>query len=140
MNSGRLVFDTNVLVSALLRPGGLAGKALLDGTIGRTLLASRDTAGELARVVLRPKFDRYLTIDERVAFIQGYLSSVVWVSVTTRLNLCRDPRDDRFLELAVDGRADAIVSGDADLLVLAGHFPVPILPPAAFLDWRGAAG
>jgi predicted nucleic acid-binding protein len=52
--------------------------------------------------------------------------------ITTQIAACRDPKDDKFLELAVNGRAEVIVSGDADLLVLDRFHGIPIITPAAF--------
>jgi uncharacterized protein len=59
------------------------------------------------------------------------------VSITEHIAACRDPKDDKFLELAVNGKADVIVSGDADLLALNPFRGIPIVPPAAFV--RGTA-
>jgi predicted nucleic acid-binding protein len=54
------------------------------------------------------------------------------VTITERVTECRDPKDDKFLELAVNGRADLIVSGDTDLLVLGAFRGIPVITPAAF--------
>jgi putative PIN family toxin of toxin-antitoxin system len=59
------------------------------------------------------------------------------VEITERIAACRDATDDKFLELAVNGEADVIVSGDADLLVLNPFRGIPIVAPAAFV--QGAA-
>ena len=58
------------------------------------------------------------------------------VSITQRISGCRDPKDNKFLELAVNGHADVIVSGDADLLVLDVFQGIPIVNPAAFTHGR----
>jgi predicted nucleic acid-binding protein len=62
------------------------------------------------------------------------LASAELVAITERITACRDPHDDKFLELAVNGRADLIVSGDADLLALNPFRDIPILTPAAFMQ------
>lgn len=62
----------------------------------------------------------------------GYVAAAELVTITERVTECRDQRDDQFLELAVNGHADVIVSGDANLLVLYTFRGIPIITPAAF--------
>ena len=95
-------------------------------------LASRDTTSELIRVLHYPKFR--LTRDEREDLLDDYLPSCETVPVPVSIEVpeCRDPLDRPFLELALAGGADALLTGDKDLLALAERFPVPILAPAAF--------
>ncbi|MCY4108612.1 MAG: putative toxin-antitoxin system toxin component, PIN family [Chloroflexi bacterium] len=128
----RLVLDTNVLLSALLFPDG--GLSWLRETwqSGAILpLVSRDTTSELIRVLLYPKFR--LNEDEREDLLADYLPWCETVTVSGSLAVpdCRDPFDRPFLELALSGRADALVTGDGDLLALAPVFSVPILTPNA---------
>lgn len=135
MTTPRVVLDTNVLLSALLfRAGSLSWlrHAWQSGAIRP--LASRDTAAELIRVLAYPKFR--LGADEREDLLGDYLPWCETVIVTKprKLPSCRDPFDRPFLELALTAKADALVTGDSDLLALAGAFAVPILRPAAFRD------
>ncbi len=83
---------------------------------------------------MRPKFDRYLSVEERQAFLLqvGYVAE--FVRILRSIRACRDPRDDKFLELAVNGNADAILTGDEDLLALHPFNKVNILTPA---EWLG---
>ena len=67
-------------------------------------------------------------------WLEGVLASAELVSITERIITCRDPKDDKFLELAVNGHADLIVSGDADLLTLDPFRGIPIVTPAAFVQ------
>ena len=134
----RVVLDTNVLLSALLFHAGSLSwlrHAWRSETIRP--LASRDTAAELIRVLSYPKFR--LTADEREDLLGDYLPSCETVTVPKRTGVppCRDPFDRPFLELALAAKADALVSGDKDLLALAGAFAVPILTPAAFRNRSG---
>ena len=101
-------------------------------------LASRDTTAELIRVLLYPKFR--LTTNEREDILADYLPwcETVTVSETMLVPECRDPLDRPFLELALSGRADALVTGDNDLLALTPIFSVPILKPDALRDWLDA--
>ena len=128
------LIDTNVLLSALLFHSGALSwlrAAWRSGDIRP--LASRETAAELVRVFAYPKFA--LDAEERRDLLDDYLpfcETVIVPDPPPAVPECRDPLDRPFLELALAGRADALVTGDTDLLALAGAFPVPILPPAAF--------
>ena len=133
MTPHRLVLDTNVLLSALVfHAGSLAWlrRAWRLGAIRP--LASRDTTAELVRVLHYPKFR--LTRGEREDLLDDYLPQCEAVPVPASIEIpeCRDPFDRPFLELALAAEADALLTGDKDLLELAGRFPVPILAPAAF--------
>ena len=96
-------------------------------------LASSATLEELANVLTRPKFEHYLTSAEAFAFVRLTAETVELVDIHIRIPACRDPADDKFLEAAVNGEADTIVTGDDDLLALDPFDGIPILRPAAFL-------
>ena len=126
----RIVVDTNVLISALVfRRGPLAW--LRDSWVTSQIvpLTSVETVAEFRRVLTYPKFG--LTDAERQAVVDRYLPWCEMVSITEGLEVpeCRDPADRQFMELAVAGRADVIVTGDADLLALSPLFTVPIITP-----------
>ncbi len=129
----RVVLDTNVLLSALLFQAGslswLRGAWQSGGIIP---LASRDTTAELLRVLTYPKFR--LSADDREDLLADYLPWCETVTVEDGIKVpeCRDPFDRPFLELAISARADALITGDKDLLVLAEATAVPILTPADF--------
>ena len=127
--------DTNVLVSALLFPRGAVSWLRDAWRTGAILpLIGRDTASELVRVLCYPKFR--LAAEEREELLADYLPCCESVDVgePPPVPECRDPRDRIFLELALAGHADALVTGDEDLLALAPTFAVPILSPAAFAE------
>jgi len=130
----RVVFDTGVVVSALVFRGGQLDWLREDWQEGRAVpLLSRATANELLRVLSYPKFR--LTGAEREELLAEYLpyaETIATPRARTRLPGCRDPADRMFLELALAARADALVTGDADLLALAADFAVPILSPSAW--------
>jgi len=118
----RVVLDTSAVISALVFGTGPAARLRRAWQAGVFVpLASTETAGELVRVLAYPKFK--LTADEQHELLADY---VPWVEVVRipvpppRVPACRDPFDLAFLHLAVAGKAHALVSGDRDLLALAG--------------------
>lgn len=135
MTERRWVFDTNVLVSRLLNPGGIPAQAVDAGLDSGLLLLSDDTFDELAQVLMRPKFDPYLSAEERLQALQATAAVCRRVHVSRSLKACRDPRDDKFLDVAVHGQAHALVTGDPDLLALNPFHGVPILKPAEFMEF-----
>jgi uncharacterized protein len=118
----RVVLDTNVVLSALLFGGGKAGRVRSGWQARRFVpLASTATAQELVRVLAYPKFK--LSAHEQKELLADWLPWVEVVRMPDPLPpapRCRDPHDLPFLHLAIVARADALVSGDADLLELAG--------------------
>jgi putative PIN family toxin of toxin-antitoxin system len=129
------VLDTNVLVSRLLTPKGVASRAVDHALERGILLLSEATLTELAEVLGRSKFDPYVSRADRKQFLE-LLGGVARIAPITRmLHACRDPKDDKFLDVAVNGNADAIVSGDRDLLDLDPFHSVRIVSPADFLTW-----
>ena len=131
----RVVVDTNVLISRLLAPNSVPGQAVSHAVRQGRLLASDATLEELAEVLGRAKFDRYLTLDERQQFVRLLARIVDRPSITHRFNDCRDASDNRFLDLAVSGTASVIISGDSDLLELHPFRDIPIMTPADYLSW-----
>ena len=86
--------------------------------------------------LLSPKFDPYVSRERREALLVRLAPLVEIVEIVQEVRACRDPDDDQFLETAVNGRADVIVSGDADLLELHPFRGIAILKPTAYIDWR----
>ena len=134
----RFVVDTNVLISAALFPHSRPGRALRLILATGTLLESPATLAELAEVIGRPKLDRYLTWDERELFLMALADRAELAEPTTQLAVSRDPDDDRFLELAVDGQATLIISGDPHLLDLSPFKGIPVITADAFLRLHGS--
>jgi uncharacterized protein len=130
----RWVLDTNTLISRLLVPGGTAARAVDHALALGVPLVSDETLAELAEVLSRPRFDRWITLPERQRFMQLLGGVVRKVPITHRVQACRDPKDDKFLHVALNGGAEAIVTGDRDLLVLDPFHGVRILAPATFCE------
>lgn len=129
----RLVLGTNVVLSGLLFPGSIASHALLRAQKA-SILASDATLLELVEVFGRSKFDRYLETGIRQRLLAEYMRACERVEVFHSIRACRDPKDDMFLELAVDGHADAIVTGDRDLQALHPFREIAIFTPADYLN------
>jgi len=131
----RVVLDTNIVVSALLFTRGSAVRVRQAWQAGQVLpLASRATAAELMRVLAYPKLR--LSAEDQAELLADYLPAAAVVAVPDpppAVPRCRDPYDLPFLHLAAAGRADALVTGDADLLALAGQTPWRILTLADLL-------
>jgi putative PIN family toxin of toxin-antitoxin system len=130
---GRYVFDTSVIVSAFLlkdsKPRQAFDLALDHGVI----LLSLPIVKELNGVLSRPKFDRYLLREERERFLAALVLKAIFVKITENVKACRDPKDDMFLELAVNGSATCLVSSDKDLLDLNPFRAIPIMTPDEFI-------
>ncbi|MCU0572462.1 MAG: putative toxin-antitoxin system toxin component, PIN family [Syntrophobacteraceae bacterium] len=130
----RFVLDTGVIVSAVLLPRSVPRQAVDLAFARGHVLASTETIDELDEVLRRPKFNRYLQEAERLLFLAAFIRDVNVVEVTVRLTECRDPKDGKFLELAVSGNATCIVSGDDDLLALNPFRGVAILTPQELMS------
>lgn len=135
MKVERLVIDSNVWIAALIAPAGKARQlvnAVLDHDIG--VLMSESTFDELVSRLDRPKFDRYREPESWNSFLTALVELAQWQEdAGTATGIARDADDDKFLALAVTGQADAIISGDRDLLDLVSHEGIPIFTPAEFL-------
>ncbi len=133
-NKPRIVLDTNLLISFLLANQSVPGKAALKALERGQLIASIYTLEELMEVLGRSKFDAYISQNDQKEFIT-YLSRVVEITIpTTHLEICRDPNDNKFLDTAVSGNVNYIVTGDNDLLVLNPFMKITILSPKDFLE------
>ena len=132
----RFVVDTNVLVSHLLLPESIPGQALRFALTRGDLMVSDSTLTELAEVINRPKFDKYITKQDRRKFFEVLSPLCIRVEIIQPIQACRDPKDDKFLEVAINGAADFILSGDTDLLALHPFHEIPIFSPAEFLEQK----
>jgi uncharacterized protein len=129
----RLVADTNALISRLLLPSSIPGRAVRKAVDNGLLLVSEATMEELADVLARPKFDRYISLEDRQQFLRLLGRLAEFVPIVYPVRACRDPKDDKFLEVALNGKAAVILSGDSDLLALHPWQGIPILSPAEYL-------
>lgn len=130
----RVVVDTNILVSFAIRPNQTF-EAIFDHISEHgTMLVSDATVQELLSVLTRDKFQKYIGLSDAFDFVDWYIALSERVGIAEDVIACRDPKDDKFLSLAVNGHADCILAGDRDLLDM-GHFRgIPIHKPAAFIE------
>jgi putative PIN family toxin of toxin-antitoxin system len=129
----KFVFDTNTIVSALLLPDSKPRQALDRAQDRGKILISMPALLELNEVIARKKFDKYVSEEKRKEFLAALVKQAEFLEVNEKITDCRDAKDNKFLELAVCGQADCIISGDGDLLVLHPFRGILILQPGAFL-------
>ncbi len=130
----RLVLDTNVLVSAILMPDSIPAKALNWGEDNGVILYSDATLAELLSVLGRAKFAKYIDADNLEGLSRRIQTTWVSVPILKQVKLCRDAKDDKFIELALNGEATHLITGDKDLLVLHPIQNIPIINPRTFWD------
>lgn len=130
----KFVIDTNTLVSSILMVSSVPDRTVKLIRHSGIILISVATIEELQKVMNRPKFDKYVDREIRSEFIAQLTQQSELVEINEPVIACRDSKDDKFLELAVNGKADYLMSGDRDLLVLHPFRGIPIITPAAFLE------
>ena len=130
----RLVIDTNVFISAVVLPRSVPRQAVDKALHDDIVLLSESTMHELTEVLCRPKFDRYIRVEARALFLAQLASVAEFVPIIQLIRECRDPKDDKFLEVALNGRADVIITGDTDLLKMNPWQETAILAPAGYLS------
>jgi putative PIN family toxin of toxin-antitoxin system len=132
----RVVIDTNVLVSAIILPHSHVGPILIYLRRGAYIpLYHTDTLDELIRVLARPRIRTkyHITDNDTRTVVDLLLLRGELVDTIEQIVICRDPKDDVFLSVALAGQADVLVTGDSDLLSLNPFRGIPILTPAEFL-------
>jgi len=129
----KYVFDTNVIVSALLLPGSVPRQAFDKAMDDGHILLSQSVILEIDKILRRPRFNRYLQEEDRLRFLALLVREAEVIDATEPINACRDPKDDKYLELAVAGKAACIVTGDSDLLDMNPFRGISILTPRQFM-------
>jgi len=131
----RVVFDCNTLVSALIRGDTPPGAAFDLARSHCDLITSEACLVEMKRIFYKDKFANYFSREEADIFLEVFREAAEVVERTEEIRACRDPKDDMYLETAVAAKADYIVTGDADLLILNPFRGISILSPRDFLDF-----
>lgn len=132
-NRVRYVFDTNVIISALLFENSKPAQAFQYALANGEVLLSLDLLEELNEVLGRKKFNKYVTNEEREEFLEALIERAVLIEIVENVQECRDPKDDKVLELALNGEAQYIITGDRDLLVLNPFRNVRVITVEDFL-------
>jgi len=136
MTKNSFIFDTNVLISAIIDTDSSAAAALIKAREYGKLVISKEISQEYITVFLREKFNKWVSFENRVNFIVNIITNSVFATITKDLSVCRDNKDNMFLTLAASTKVNAIVSGDKDLLVLHPFNEIPILRPSDFLQFK----
>ena len=130
----RIVVDTGVFVSALWSPNGFTADLLTQLLAKHEVLVSTALLDEIADVLRRPKFAQRVSIQTATAFRQLLYQYSTEIEVTSELTVCADPDDDILFELATDGQADYIISGDRKVLALDPFGQVRVVSPRGFVE------
>jgi uncharacterized protein len=133
MAKERVVLDNNVLVSGLLLPRSVPGQAFQLALSTSDILVSEATLNELADVLSRKKFDRYVSVQDRQDFLRLLSRVAEVVPATYAIHACMDPKDNMLLEVTVNGSADLLVTGDRDVLSMNPFQGVPIVMPSKYI-------
>ncbi|MGK7881284.1 MAG: putative toxin-antitoxin system toxin component, PIN family [Crocosphaera sp.] len=134
MNLKRVVIDTNVFISALLNPNGTPKKVINLVVYQCVILQSEATYQELETRLTKKKFDKYLTQEDRLDFLASLTQKSLFIDITHKTIICSDVDDNKFLELAVSGMANYLITGDNDLLKIKNYQDVPIITPSNFFS------
>lgn len=129
-----LVLDTNLVVSAFLNPQGTASNAMQLALAYFEVVASKETLAELVEVMRRDKFDKYVSQQARAERVMAYAEATLKIEVTHNVIDCIDPKDNKFLALALSSQACALVSGDKrHLLSMNPYLTIPIIGVREFM-------
>ena len=128
----RIVFDTSSLIPACLNPDREPAQILRRAILECDVFTSLDTFNELATVIARDKFNVWRPLGQRLMWVRLFRESVILVETITPITACRDPKDNKFLELAISAKADVLVSSDIHLLEMHPFRGVQILQLANF--------
>jgi len=129
----RVVVDTNILVSFAIRPKPEFEKLFDYLAVHGVTLVSEETIAEIFAVLSREAFRPYITQESAIDYVEWYAGISESVALTEHVAVCRDPNDDKFLALAVEGKANCIISGDSDLLDIVAYEDIPVYRAAEFL-------
>jgi uncharacterized protein len=113
-----IVIDTNIFISAALSPNGTAYQAFAKAAQRFTIVQSNETYQEIADRIYKTKFDKYISNERRAEFLNTIKNRSRFIQPTSQITSCRDPDDNKFLELAIDSNAKFLITGDKDLLTL----------------------
>ena len=130
-----VIIDANVLISAAIIKQSISDRAVRKAFLNDVVIRSESTTWELINTLKKKKFDKYFRNEyERDIFIHLFTRDSKIIEVLHHVNICRDPKDNKYLGLALSGNADCIITGDPDLLVLNPFEKIPVITSREFLD------
>ena len=132
-NAPRIILDTNILVSTVCWPKSAVARAYFHAVRTAELLCSEAVREEHLDVFGRPKFDAYAEFKLRMGFLKAFLDRCTEVVIIEEVSVCRNVKDNKILELALNGTANLIITGDADLVALHPWRGIDILTPVQYL-------
>lgn len=135
--NNRVVIDTNVLISAILFPRSQIAKAVEKAMVYYELYASDETISEFLEVIQRDKFNKYFTnrSTDKQVFINTFIHSVTRIEPTIKVTDCSDPKDNKFLEVALSANAALLLTGDKrDLITMNPYCGLEIITVSEFLQ------
>ena len=134
MDKLRFVIDTNILVSSVLIKSSIPDVAFKTAKSLGIILFSDSTFQELQEILNRSKFDKYISVSIRTQFLAKFKLEAEEIKIDQIIKECRDPKDDKFLEVAINGNATHLITGDKDLLELHPFRGVDIITATQFLE------
>ncbi|MDB9476985.1 putative toxin-antitoxin system toxin component, PIN family [Dolichospermum circinale] len=134
MDELRFVVDTNILVSAVLIKSSIPDVVFKKARSLGIILFSDATFQELQEILNRSKFDKYISVSVRTQFLAKFKLESEETEIVQMIKECRDPKDDKFLEVAINGNVTHIITGDKDLLELHSFQGVDIITATQFLE------
>lgn len=136
----RAVVDTHVWISAALVPTGVPAQVVARVLAHGVPVVTVQTVEELRSRLYKPTLDRYITLEQRQALLHDLEACALWAEVLPAIaqqTFSRAPNDDAVVHAALAGEAQWLITGDADLLVLAGSLPFTVLSPVQALAQLG---
>lgn len=130
----RIVIDTSIAISAAILPNSISNRAFSLALQHFQLVSSDSTLAELIEVIYRAKFDKYLTDEMRLEFLTVVAQASEFITIRSVIKDCPDPKDNQFLELAIDGEANIILSGDPHLTDMNPYRNIIIIGPKEFVS------
>lgn len=130
----KVILDASVVISAFLIKNSTSSKALYKALDEHTILISSPVLDEIRRTLPSNKFDAYVNLSTRIAFVMKLEKEAQMISVEHTVSVCRDPKDNKYLELALSGKANFLITGDKDLLILNPFENIPIITPRDFIE------
>ena len=134
MKNNLFVIDTNTLISSSLFKNSTPRRAERKVNQTGKILASSSTYNEFFETFIRSKFDKYISRETRLDILSEFKRLALFIEISETISVCRDPKDDKFLEVAVSASASCIITGDKDLLILHPFRNIPILNAIDFVN------